>query len=262
MSQASFDYEDSTVLITGASSGIGRDLALRFAESDATILNASIEEIPKDKDADQPTHEKIEADGGTAVYIETDVRYHEQIEDAVTIAHEYGGIDIFVNNAGIHITGSIGEITPQQFDRIHETNVKGYFFGCQAASNDMIERGCEGVIVNVASISSTMAKPKQIVYESTKGAVRMITRSSALELADKGIRVNAVAPGRTVTEFGASDADEKARSARTGDMVKPIPLGRAAWPQDISEAILFLASDSAEYITGEMLYIDGGYQTF
>jgi NAD(P)-dependent dehydrogenase (short-subunit alcohol dehydrogenase family) len=260
MGEASYDYGGETIVITGGSSGIGREIALRFAAAGAAVVNADVTAEPKDDGATRPTHEAIEDRGGRATYVETDVSDPAALRAAVDRAADYGGADVVVNNAGVHLSGSVRDVTEAEFDRIHEVNVKGTFFGTQAAANDMIDRGVEGSIVNMASISSTMAKPEQIAYESTKGAIRMITRSAALELAEEGIRVNAVAPGRTTTEFGGSTAAEKGESVRRGDLLKPIPLGRAGHPDDCAEAALFLASDNADYVTGELLFVDGGYQ--
>ena len=263
MGTTTYEYHGDTVLVTGASSGIGRDIALKFADSGATVINASRREESKDADGDVPTHELIEQRGGESAFIETDVSKVPEIERAVSACRDYGGLDIMVNNAGIHIGGSVLEITPEEFDKIHRINVRGYFFGCQAAASDMIERNATGSIINIASISSTMAKPGQIVYESTKGAIRMITRSASLDLADHDIRVNAIAPGRIATEFAdGMSAEEMARTAAEGDMLKSIPMRRAGFPEDVSYATLFIASDQAAYITGEMLYVDGGYQTY
>ena len=263
MGSTAFEFSDDTVMVTGASSGIGRDIALSFGEAGATVINASRRETVKDHGEDVPTHELIQAQGGEAEFVNTDVSHVEEIVSAVESARAYGGVDIFVNNAGIHIGGSVLEVTPDEFDRIHDINVRGYFFGCQAAAQDMIDRKTSGNIVNIASISSTMAKPGQIVYESTKGAIRMITRSAALDLTDYDIRVNAVAPGRIATEFAdGMSAEEMARTAAEGDMLKEIPMARAGFPEDVSHAALFLASEQADYITGEMLYVDGGYQAY
>jgi NAD(P)-dependent dehydrogenase (short-subunit alcohol dehydrogenase family) len=260
MGTASFDFDGETVLITGASSGIGRALAFAFADAGAAVLNASIEPDPRAADAEATTHDRIEREGGTARFVETDVTDPEQVAAAVATAREIGGLDVMVNNAGVHVSASVLEASETQFDRAHATNVKGYFFGCQAAARDMIERGVEGTVLNMGSISATMAKPEQIVYESTKGAVRMITRSAALELAEHGVRVNGLAPGRTATAFGASSAAEKRRSVAEGEMLKPIPMGRAGAPEDVAGAALFLASDSASYVIGETFHVDGGYQ--
>ncbi|MDR9382736.1 MAG: SDR family oxidoreductase, partial [Natronomonas sp.] len=151
-----------------------------------------IEKEPKD--ADVPTHEAIEDDGGTATFVETDVTDSDQIHRLVSEAREYGGVDVMINNAGLFIGGSVRDLEPDDFDQIHSVNAKGVYFGIQAAANDMIERGEPGSIINTASISSSYAQFEQVQYDSTKGAVRMITRGSALELAEHGIRVNAVGP--------------------------------------------------------------------
>lgn len=281
MGSIEFDFADETVLVTGASSGIGRAIALEFAAAGAMVINADRREEPRDEDAVTPTHELIREDGGEAAFVETDVSEPAQLEAAIELTREYGGLNVMVNNAGVHVTESVLDITEEQYERLHDVNVKGCLFGCQAAAREMLEpEGAAGendasdgdaggsadsdatdeagCIINMASISSTMAKPRQIGYESTKGAIRMITRSAALELAPD-VRVNALAPGRTATEFGASSAAEKRQSV-DGELLKPIPMGRAGVPDDLTGAALFLASDRADYVTGEVFYVDGGYQ--
>jgi len=248
------------VIVTGGSSGIGRAIAVAFADAGATVLNADIDPDPKDRDADRPTHERIEADDETAAFVETDVSDPEDIRVAVEAAREYGGVDVMVNNAGLYIGGPMREITEEQFDRIHAVNAKGVFFGTQIAAEDMIERGVAGAIVNTASISSTLAQFGQVQYDSTKGAIRMITRGSALELAEHGIRVNAVAPGQIATEFLDGWTDDAQRGAAGDELLKPVPIGRAGFPTDVAPAATFLASDAADYITGELLHVDGGWQ--
>jgi NAD(P)-dependent dehydrogenase (short-subunit alcohol dehydrogenase family) len=130
------------------------------------------------------------------------------------------------------------------------------FFGCQAADNDMIDRGEGGAVINTASISSNFAQHGQVQYDATKGAVRMITRGAALELAEHDIRVNAVAPGQIATEFLEGWTEE----AQEGDFLKPVPQGRAGRPEDVAGAALYLASEQAGYTTGELLHVDGGWQ--
>jgi NAD(P)-dependent dehydrogenase (short-subunit alcohol dehydrogenase family) len=233
-------------------------MALRFADAGATVLNADIDVEPKD--AETPTHEEIRDRGGTAEYIQTDVSDAAEIRAVVEHAREYGGVDVMVNNAGLFIGGELLEITEEEFERIHEVNAKGVFFGCQAAAQDMIERGVEGAIVNTASISSFVAQHGQIQYDSTKAAVKMITQGAALELADHDIRVNAVGPGQIATEFIDGWSEDAPRAAENEDFIKPIPAGRAGTPQDITGAVLYLASDDAAYVTGEVLMIDGGWR--
>jgi NAD(P)-dependent dehydrogenase (short-subunit alcohol dehydrogenase family) len=258
MENLQFDFTDETVVVTGGSSGIGRAIALAFGDAGATVLNADIRPDPKDTGAELPTHERIEA--GTGVYVETDVSEPAALEAVIDEARSYGGVDVLVNNAGLFVRGDLASVSPADFERIHAVNTGGVFFGCQAAATEMRE-GSGGAIVNIASISSTHAQSEQIPYDSTKGAIRMITRGAALELADDGVRVNAVAPGHVATEFGAGAAKKEA-AVEADELAKPIPLDRPGYPVDIAPAVLFLASDAAAYITGELLYVDGGWQVF
>ncbi|NHX41892.1 MULTISPECIES: SDR family NAD(P)-dependent oxidoreductase [Haloarcula] len=261
MGRTSFEYDEETVIVTGGSSGIGRAIALAFGDAGATVLNADIDPEPKDTDADRPTHDAIEAAGGTAEYVETDVSDPDAIRAVVEAARDYGGVDVMVNNAGWFTRGDLLSVDLDTLETIHGVNTNGVFFGTQAAAADMRDRGDGGVIVNTASISSTHAQTDQVPYDSTKGAILMITRGAALELADHDIRVNAVAPGHIATEFG-SGAEKKEASIASGDLMKQIPLDRAGYPEDIAPTVLFLASEQADYVTGEMVYVDGGWQTF
>lgn len=259
MGHANYDFSDETVIVTGASSGIGRATAIQFGNAGATVLNADIEKYPKDRSEELPTHEKIRENDGEAEFVKTDVSDRDDIAAVVTAARDYGGVDVMVNNAGLYIDGSMREITEEEFHRIHEVNVGGVFFGTQIAAEDMIDRGIDGTIVNTASISSNVAQYGQVQYDSTKGAIRMVTRGSALELAEYGIRVNAVAPGQIATEFLDGWTEEAEAGAANDDLLKPVPLGRAGYPYDVAAAVLFLASEEADYVTGELLHIDGGW---
>jgi len=254
------DFDGDTVLVTGATSGIGREIALRFGDTGATVLNADIEVEPKD--ADVPTHECIREGGGEAAYVETDVSNPGEVYDAIEAARDYGGVDVMVNNAGLFIEGNFLDVSPDEVDDIFGVNAKGVFFGCQAAAKDMIDRGVEGSIVNTASISSRLSQHDQVQYDATKGAVKMITRGAALELAEHDIRVNGIGPGQIATEFIENWSEEAPKAARNGELIKPVPLERAGEPSDVAGTVLFLASDDADYITGEIVMIDGGWQIF
>ncbi|EMA46147.1 SDR family NAD(P)-dependent oxidoreductase [Halococcus saccharolyticus] len=261
MGTASFDFSDETVIVTGGSAGIGRAIALGFGEAGATVVNADVREDPKMEGEDVPTHEKIEESGGTGEYVETDVSQPDEIESVVEAAREFGGVDVMMNNAAAQRPGTFLDVDQDTFDLLHDTNVRGYFFGTQAAAQDMIDRGEPGCIVNTASISSEVAQHDQVQYDSTKGAIKMITKGTALELAEHDIRVNAVAPGQIATEFTEGWSEEAQQAAGEGGegFIKPVPLGRVGHPDDIAGAAQFLASDEASYITGDMVFIDGGW---
>ncbi len=261
MGNVSYDFSDETVVVTGGSSGIGRAVALRFGKAGAAVVNADVRKKPKDVGEETSTHEVIRERGGEATFVETDVSDASAIETAVDAAREFGGVNVMVNNAGWFTRRPMLDVDEETFNRIHGVNTNGVFFGCKSAAQDMIRRGTEGCIVNTASISSTHAQAEQIPYDSTKGAIKMVTRGAALELADHGIRVNAVAPGHIATEFG-SGAEQKEESVAADELAKPIPLDRPGYPDDIAGAVLYLACDDADYVTGELLYVDGGWQTF
>jgi NAD(P)-dependent dehydrogenase (short-subunit alcohol dehydrogenase family) len=260
MGHLSPNFEGETVVVTGAASGIGREIAIRFGDAGAAVIVADIQEHPKDGDI--PTHELIKETDGDAEFVETDVTDVDDLRTVVAAAREYGGVDVMINNAGIIVSGSILDIDPETFDRIHAVNARGTFFGTQVAANDMIDRGEPGVVINTASISSDLAQYEQVQYDSSKGAVRMITRGAALELADHNIRVNAVAPGQIATEMTEGWADEAKEKAENDDLIKPVPLRRAGTPEDIAPAYIYLASEEAGYVTGEILQVDGGWQIF
>ena len=267
MGRVTYDFEYETVIITGASSGIGRAIARRFGEAGAHVINADQREEPKAAGEDRPTHEAIEEEeGGKAEYVQTDVSDRGDLESVVEGAREFGGVDVMVNNAGMQKSGPFLDIDPEDFEALYQVNAKGVFLGTQVAAQDMIDRGEPGPIVNTASISSEDAQHGQVPYDSTKGAIKMITRGAALELAEYGIRVNAVAPGQIATEFTegwSEEAQEAAGGGGAGDgetgFIKPVPLGRAGFPEDLDGSYLYLASEDAEYITGELLYVDGGW---
>lgn len=261
MGQVSFDFTDETVIVTGASSGIGRAIALAFGRAGATVLNADLRREPKDTDAQRPTDEVVDENTGDGVYVETDVSDPAAVAAVVERAREYGGVDVMVNNAGWFTDGPLLNVDRETFERIFGINAGGVFFGCQSAAADMIDRDAPGTIVNTASISSTHAQRNQGLYDATKGAIKMVTQSAAMELAEHDIRVNAVAPGHIATEFG-SGADQKEAAVEAGALEKWIPLERPGYPEDIAPTVLFLASDATEYVTGELVYIDGGWSTY
>jgi NAD(P)-dependent dehydrogenase (short-subunit alcohol dehydrogenase family) len=258
MGTTEYDFADETVIVTGGASGIGRATALAFGEAGATVVVADVREEPKDVDAEAPTHEAVADAGGTAEYVETDVSDPEEVRAVVEAAREFGGVDVMVNNAGLFRGGTITDLEVEDFRAMLGVNVEGVMVGTQVAAREMIEREREGAIVNTASISSSYAQHGQVGYDATKGAVRMLTRGAALDLAGSGIRVNAVAPGQIATEFSEGWTEE-AEASVGEDFLKPIPMERAGTPEDVAPAVLYLASDAAGYTTGELLHVDGGW---
>lgn len=261
MTQSTFDFSDETVIVTGGSSGIGRAIALGFGEADATVLVADARLEPREPDA-APTHEAIREAGGDAAFVETDVSDPDQVASVVEAAREYGGVDVMVNNAGIVERGTILDVSPESYERVMGVNAGGVFYGCKYAAQDMVEREESGAIVNTASINAQIALPDHPHYDASKGAVLMITRSSAYQLAAHDIRVNAIAPGFVPTHL-SEGGPEAAREAITGGGIpKSVPMGRGGEPSEIADAAMFLSSDAASYVTGELLHVDGGYTIF
>jgi len=240
---------DTTALITGASSGIGRSIALRFAEEGANVVVADVRSEPRE--GGTPTHERL-SDG---VFIETDVSDIEQLRSTVNETVEtFGSLDVMVNNAGV-FPGSqpIETVSEDEYDRLLAINLKGVYFGCTLAAEIMREQGDGGSIINLSSIAGVVAFDDSAAYCASKGGVTNLTRELAVELGDDGIRVNAINPGVIETAMSTEDA------AVAGTLGDRIPLGRDGQPEEIAGAALFLASEDASYVTGHNLVVDGGY---
>ncbi|ADJ14060.1 SDR family NAD(P)-dependent oxidoreductase [Halalkalicoccus jeotgali] len=256
------DFTDETVVVTGGSSGIGRAIAIAFGDAGATVLNADLDPEPKDTGLETPTHEVIRNADGTAAYVECDVADPEQLDVVIEAARELDdddlapGVDVMVNNAGLYTKRRFRDVSPEEFDRVNAVNARGAFFGTQKAANDMIERDDPGVIVNTTSDTQGRATWDHSHYAASKGAIRMLTRSAALELAGDGVRVNAVAPGPIATEIREGWAEEARKMEPTGET--PDLPRYAGKPADLPGAYLYLASDDASYVTGETIWVDGG----
>ncbi|GCF15869.1 sorbitol dehydrogenase [Haloarcula mannanilytica] len=272
MGELQYDFSGETVVVTGGASGIGRAVARRFGDAGATVLIADIREHPVDGAESTPTHELIEDNGGRAIFVETDVSDPDDVAAVVEASREFGGVDVMVNNAGIYREASLIETGTAAFDQVFAINVRGVFAGCRAAARQMLARDDPGCIVNTASISSEYAQVGHTMYDASKGAVMMITRVGALELAKHDIRVNAVAPGVIETTFGTDNPEieqtntdgfilESADIPEIGEqkVSADIPMDRMGTPDELAGSYLFLASEAASYVTGHLLYADGGY---
>lgn len=239
-----------TVLVTGGATGIGKATALAFAAENCCVAV----HYHKSKAQAQTLCEYIAQQGGRALAVCADVCDRRQVLDMVGKVREvFGSIDILVNNAGIAQQKLFGDITAQDWDTMMAVNAGGVFHCCQAVLPDMISRK-QGCIVNVSSVWGITGAACEVHYSAAKAAVIGLTRALAKEVGPSGIRVNCVAPGVIDTAMlnGFSEDEKSELAAQT-------PLGRLGTPQDVAQAICFLASDKAAFITGQVLSADGGF---
>jgi len=241
--------EKKIALVTGGGSGIGRSIAIRFAHEGADVSVVDI-----DVEAAQAVARRVEAEGRKALAVRADVSCPSDVSRAVDrTVHEFGGVDILVNVAGIYQVGTIEEVSEEDWDRVLDTNLKGVFLFCKAVIPILrARRG--GSVVNISSISgrtkSVRASPN---YVASKAGVIGLTMALAAQYAEFNVRVNCVAPGATDTEMLSILPREELGAIKT-----TIPLGRLAEPEEIAQAVLFLASDEASFVTGQTLSVDGG----
>jgi len=245
--------KDKVAFITGAGSGIGRGIALLFAEEGAKVVVAEIVE-----ESGRETVGLIEAKGGKALFVRVDVRKVNDIQAGVEEAvKSFQKIDILVNNAGILEYKPFLHITESDWDRLMDVNLKGSFFCAQVVAREMIRGETKGSIINMASIASELAIEFQTHYVTSKGGVKMMTKALALELAPHNIRVNAIAPGIILTDMTKEDLEEP--TVRE-EALKKIPLNRIGTPLDVARTALFLASEDSGYITGSIIFTTGGFE--
>lgn len=245
---------DATTVVTGGSSGIGREIALTFAAHGSDVVVGDVREEPRD--GGQPTHERVESEWDvSAGFIECDVTDRGDLRDAVRAADAFGGIDVMVNNAGIYRKQPFLEVTAEDYDLMMDVHVRGTFFGAQVAAERLVENG-GGSIINMSSMAGLLGGSGVTTYCTAKGGIRLLTYALADELGPDGIRVNTIHPGlirtKMTTEDGVEIDDEG--HEYEGD----IPLRRVGEPADVANTALFLASDLASYVTGESVVVDGG----
>ncbi|MEG3895959.1 MULTISPECIES: SDR family oxidoreductase [unclassified Microcoleus] len=235
-------------IVTGASRGIGRAIALRLSQEGASVVinYARCAEQAKD------VVSTIEAAGGKALAVQADVSKTAEIRDLFDRTQEtYSQIDILVNNAGVNLSKTVAEVTEVEFDNLFAINVKGTFFACQEAAKRMAEGGR---IVNFSSSTTAMLLPTYGAYVATKGAVEQLTRSLAKELGDRQITVNVISPGPTDTElFNVGKTAEQIQR-----FTQMTALGRLGKVEDIADVTAFLCSEQARWITGQNIRVNGG----
>jgi NAD(P)-dependent dehydrogenase (short-subunit alcohol dehydrogenase family) len=249
------DLKDKTVIVTGARRGMGRAHALKFAELGAKVIvsDISLEDCQKVVD-------EIKGQGGEAIAVKCDVTKKEEIDEMIKKALDvFGKIDILVNNAGIIEFKPFLDLTEKDWDRTVDINLKGYFLCAQAATREMVKQKSGGAIVNIASVAMGqlgVGFPNIIHYCASKGGIAAMTEALALELAPHNIRVNAIAPGMIDTPMIESTKQDPKLMEAT---LARVPLRRAGQPEEVSNAVVFLASEASSYMTGSVVVVDGGW---
>jgi NAD(P)-dependent dehydrogenase (short-subunit alcohol dehydrogenase family) len=238
MEQPSFDLTGSVALVTGASRGMGRDLALALQGAGATVISG------------------VRGDDAPTESVRLELRELASIRSAVDeIVARHGKLDVLVNNAGLGTNHDALDATEQEWDELMAVNLKGLFFTCQAAGRHMVERGY-GRIVNVSSQAGHVGIRRHAAYSASKGGVELLTKVLALEWGPRGVTVNAVAPTFVRTPGTAERLD---RPEFLRDVVSRIPIGRVGTTGEVAAAVIFLASPSASLVNGTSLVVDGGW---
>lgn len=250
------------VVVTGSSSGNGRAIARLFAAEGAAVVCADVQRSARpegyEPDLDIATDDAIREDGGEALFVHCDVSVAADVEGMVAAAVErFGGLDVLVNNAGVARTSlGVAEEPEADYDAIMAVNAKGVWLGCRFACRQFLHQGGGGRIVNVASVGGIVGLEGESAYSASKGAVVNLTRQVAIDFARHRITCNAICPGYLETAMTRPFFAD-------GELLRLVheatPWPRLGTPEDIARAALFLASDDAEWVTGSLLVVDGGY---
>ena len=239
-----------TAIVTGGGSGIGRATAELFAREGARVVVADYRH-----DTGEATVRAIKAAGGDALFVAVDVSDPPQVERMVQAALDaYGGIDILFNNAGMLAFGTVADTDPEVWNRVISVNLTGVYLCSRAVLPHMIARGGGSIVNTSSSTGAHDAKDNTAAYVASKGGVTLLTRAMAIDHAKNNVRVNAIAPGPTDTPMLRDNLPGAMREA----FARTFPMGRLGKPEELAQAVLFLASDEASFVTGAILAVDGG----
>lgn len=248
-------FKGKVAVVTGAASGIGRATAVAFAKEGAAVVI-----VDKDQKQGQEVAEEIQEQGGEVLVVPTDIAQKTEVQAMVEdVTSHWGRLDILVNNAGIYYQADVVDTPSDVWDNVLAVNLSGAFLCTKYAVPAMV-RGGGGVVINVASEAGLVGIKGQVAYNVSKGGMIALTRSCAVDLAERGIRVNCVCPGTTYTPLvreAVNRAPDPAAARRALEEVRP--LNRLGTPEEIASAILYLASSEVGYATGAILSVDGGY---
>ncbi|MFC5588730.1 SDR family NAD(P)-dependent oxidoreductase [Sporosarcina soli] len=250
-----FDVQDKVVIVTGAGRGIGRSVAKGFADAGANVLVCSRTEREL-----ITLREEIEATGGICEVAPCDVTVQSDIEHVIRIAIEkYGKIDVLINNAGITKKMPAKDIALEDFKQIIDINLTSVFLFAQLVGRVMIEQG-SGKIINVSSVASSQGLTGSIAYAASKGGVTMLTKTLAIEWAEYGVQVNAIAPAYVETPL--VEVVKQTREGFEAAIINRTPMRRMAKPEEMVGACIFLGSEASSYMTGETIFLDGGWKAY
>lgn len=250
---------EKNVLVTGGSSGIGQAIAVRFAEYGANVAINYLRQPEEARDTEaqvQACVSRVRQEGVRDVLVQGDVSEEDDVVKMVGQAvSQLGGLDVLINNAGIQISRPSQELSSADFDKVLAVNLRGAFLCAREAIRHFLDAQRPGVIINVSSVHQLIPKPDYLGYSVSKGGMQNLTRTLALEFAGKGIRVNGIGPGATITPINRAWIDDPVKKEQ---VESHIPMARAGTADEMGGVACFLASDDAAYITGQTIFVDGG----
>lgn len=248
-----FSLKGKTAIVIGGSKGIGKAVAMGLSEAGADVVISSRSQ----EQLDISSKEISDKTGGNVVGISADIKSLDGVNSLVSkVVEKFGHIDILINGAGLNVRDTVLEFTEEGWDAVQDVQLKYVFFMSQAVAKHMVEKGIKGRIINIASLTSVLGLKNMVSYACAKAAVVELTKVLANELAQYGINVNAFGPGYVKTDMTKAVFENK---ERVQELLSRIPMDRFGIPEDMIGTVVFLASEASNYITGQIIYVDGGW---